>query len=328
MPLPTVPGALFRVVVVNHDWLHGVWVAMPTPWTVDGRIDGGAVRDLLRRYAAAGLDGAYTTGTDGEMHVLDLPEFKSLVDAFAVAADETGLPVQVGCTWQHTDGVIERARYAREKGIARVQIALPSWVPLSDDEILRYFAAVQTALPDVVIIHYNIARSGRFLTGTDYRRILEVAPNLAGSKHTGGDVGSLIEIVQATPELAHFVVDSQIVPGALFGAKGFYSFVANLSPAFALGLWRCCMEGRWEEAARMGETCAAFFRTWLASCPEITASPALAKIATRAGVFAEMPLAVRAPYRAGDASHVAALTQLIAERFPALVSVRNVEEHA
>ena len=224
---------------------------MPTPWTADGRVDGGVVRELMQRYAAAGLDGAYTTGTDGEMHVLDLPEFRELVDAFAAAADETGLPVQVGCTWQHTDGVIERARYAREKGIARVQIALPSWVPLSDDEILRFFAAVQEALPDVVIIHYNIARSGRFLTGTDYRRILEVAPNLAGSKHTGGDVGSLIEIVQATPELAHFVVDSQIVPGALFGAKGFYSFIANLSPAFALGLWRCCREGRWEEAARM-----------------------------------------------------------------------------
>jgi len=194
--------------------------------------------------------------------------------------------------------------------------------------MLSFFEAIQIALPDLEIIHYNIASSGRFLTGKDYRAILDVAPNLRGSKHTGGNVASLIEIVQATPELRHFVVDQQIVPGALFGAKGFYSFVANLSPAFASGLWRCCMEGRWEEAARMGETCAAFFRTWLASCPEVTASPALAKIATRAGIFPEMPLAVRAPYRAGDVSHVSALTQLIAERFPALASVRNVEEHA
>jgi dihydrodipicolinate synthase/N-acetylneuraminate lyase len=291
---------------------------------VDGRWP-----DRWRRGAgagAAGLHGAYTTGTDGEMHVLDLPEFRELVDAFAAGAAETGLPVQVGCTWAHTDGVIERARYAQEKGINTVQIALPSWVPLSDDEILRFFAAVQAALPDVAIIHYNIARSGRFLTGTDYRRILEVAPKLAGSKHTGGDVGSLIEIVQATPELNHFVVDGQIVPGALFGAKGFYSFVANLSPGFALELWRCCQEGLWEEAARMRETSDAFFRTWLASRPEITASPALAKIATRAGIFPEMPLAVRAPYRGGEEQHVAALKQVIAERFPALASERIFEE--
>ena len=39
-------------------WLQGVWVAMPTPWTSDGHIDSGAVVELLRRYSAAGLDGA------------------------------------------------------------------------------------------------------------------------------------------------------------------------------------------------------------------------------------------------------------------------------
>lgn len=306
--------------MMDHPWLQGVWVAMPTPWTPTGQVDGGAVVELLHRYTAAGLDGAYTTGTDGEMHVLDLPEFRVLVDAFAKGAEETRLPTQVGCTWHHTDGVIARARYAYAKGIDRVQIALPSWVPLSDDELLRFFAALQEALPDVVIIHYNIAKSGRFLTGRDYRRILDVAPNLVGSKHTGGDVGSLIEIVQATPELAHFVVDSQIVPGALFGAKGFYSFVANLSPTFARNLWRCCQEGRWEEAARLRETSEAFFRAWLSSCPEITASPALAKIATSAGIFPNLSLSVRGPYRAGEERHVLALKELIEERFPALAS--------
>ena len=143
-------------------------------------------------------------------------------------------------------------------------MALPSWVPLSDDEVLRFFAAIQEALPDTW--HHSLQHrpSGRFLTGRDYRRILEVAPNLAGSKHTGGDVGSLIEIVQATPELAHFVVDGQIVPGALFGAKGFYSFVANLSPAFALELWRCCRRRPVGGSRPSAETGDAFFRAWLA----------------------------------------------------------------
>lgn len=304
--------------MTSHPWLRGVWVAMPTPFSAPGRVDGGAVVELLRRYRAAGLHGAYTTGTDGEMHVLDRPEFEALVDAFARGAEETGLPVQVGCTWSHTEGVIERARYARAKGIDRIQVALPAWVPLSDREMLSFFATLQDALPDVVLIHYNIARTGRFLTGSDYRSILGVCPNLAGSKHTGGDVASLIEIVQATPELNHFVVDGQIVPGALFGAQGFYSFVANLSPAFALRLWTACEEDRWEDAARLRETSDAFFRVWLASCPEISASPALAKIATRAGLFPDMPLAVRAPYGAGEQRHVNELRSLIAERFPAL----------
>ncbi|MEZ4497238.1 MAG: hypothetical protein R2845_10765 [Thermomicrobiales bacterium] len=44
------------------------------------------------------------------------------------------------------------------------------------------------------------------------------------------------------------MVDTQIVPGALFGAKGFYSFLTNLHPALAVELWRRC-ETRVGEAA-------------------------------------------------------------------------------
>lgn len=300
------------------EWLQGVWAAIPVPWSEDDEVDGVLVRELMRRYRDGGVDGVYTTGTDGEMHVLEMDDFRALVDAFAAGAEETGLPVQVGCTWSHTGGVIERARYARELGIARIQAALPSWVPLSDAEMLRFFAAIQEALPDVDIIHYNIARSGRFLTGSDYRAILRVAPNLRGSKHTGGDVASLIEIVEATPELAHFVVDTQVVPGALFGAKGFYSFIANLSPAFTARLWRHCQGGDWEEAARLRMTADRFFRAWRSASPEITASPALAKIATRAGIFSDMPLRVRAPYMAGEQTHVDRLRRLLDEEFPDL----------
>jgi dihydrodipicolinate synthase/N-acetylneuraminate lyase len=299
-----------------HAPLRGVWVAMPTPWDASGGIDAGVVRELVSRYREAGLHGAYTTGTDGEMHVLDLPEFTHLAEAFGRAVTDAGLPAQMGCTWSHTGGVIERARIAAANGIATIQVALPSWVPLNDRELLAYFAALQDALPETRLIHYNIANAGRFLAGRDYQAILEVAPNLAGSKHTGGNVASLIEIVQATPGLDHFVVDGQIVPGALFGAKGFYSFVANLSRRLTLDLWGHCERRKWEDAARLRERIDALFRRWRATCPEITASPALGKIAAAAGVLPGMPLAVRAPYQAGEQRHVAELRQLFAESFP------------
>lgn len=305
---------------MQREHLAGVWVAMPTPWTSAGAIDAGVVRALVERYAGAGLQGAYTTGTDGEMHVLDLPEFTALAEAFGRAVADAGLPAQMGCTWSHTDGVIERARIARANGIDTIQVALPSWVPLNDTELLRFFAALQEALPDTRIVHYNIANAGRFLSGADYRSILDVAPNLAGSKHTGGNVASLIEIVDATPGLDHFVVDTQIVPGALFGATGFYSFIANLSPELALELWALADAGRWEEAARLRERIDRFFRAWRKEWGAVTASPALGKIASAAGVLPGMPLAVRAPYRAGTAGDVTTLRTLFAEAFPAYAS--------
>jgi dihydrodipicolinate synthase/N-acetylneuraminate lyase len=300
--------------------LSGVWVAMPTPCTSSGTIDAGVVGELVGRYAAAGLHGAYTTGTDGEMHVLDLPEFTALAEAFGRAVSKAGIPAQMGCTWSHTDGVIERARIAQANGINTIQVALPSWVPLNDREMLRYFEVLQRELPEMRLVHYNIANAGRFLTGKDYQAILEVAPNLAGSKHTGGNVASLIEIVDATPGLDHFVVDTQIVPGALFGAKGFYSFVANLSPALTLKLWSLASGGHWDDAARLRERIDRLFRTWRSARDGITASPALGKIATAAGVLPEMPLAVREPYLAGGAQDVDHLRDLFMSEFPELRS--------
>jgi dihydrodipicolinate synthase/N-acetylneuraminate lyase len=306
------------------DRLRGVWVAMPTPWQADGCVDAGVVRELVQRYAAAGLDGAYTTGTDGEVHVMEIDDLRQLVPPFAAAAAESGLPVQVGCGWSHTNGVIERGRVAREHGIGIIQVTLPSWIPLNDDEVIRFYGAIGDAIPELRLIHYNIMRSGRMMNGADFQRAHAVAPNLAGSKHTGGNISLVAEIIEATPGMAHFMVDSDIVAGALFGSPGYYSFIANVSPSFALAMMNTCDRGDWLDAAKHAKYCQRFFRRWLPMCPEINSSSALAKIATAAGVFPEMPLVIKEPYTSGSERHVRALRELIQREFPELAEGRFV----
>lgn len=295
--------------------LRGVWAALALPWGDGGALDCGLIREVVGRYQAAGVNGVYTTGTDGELHVLELDGFRRLVDAFVPAVAAAGLPAQVGCTWVNAEGVHRRAEYARAQGIGCVQLALPFWEPLSVDEAVRFFADFGEAFPELALVHYNIAKTGRFLTGADYRAVLDVAPTLIGTKQTGGDVGSLIEVVQATPELRHFVVDGQIVPGALFGAKGFYSFLVNLNPRFTVELWRDCERGDWVEAARKRMLVESFFRDWLSDVGPVTASPALAKLAARVGIAPEMPLHVRSPYRAATEAQVTALRRLLREGY-------------
>jgi dihydrodipicolinate synthase/N-acetylneuraminate lyase len=302
-----------------RNTLHGVWVAMPTPWQSDGAVDAGIVRELVQRYASAGLHGAYTTGTDGEVHVMEMEELRQLVEPFASTAAEAGLPVQVGCGWSHTNGVIERGRIAREYGIGIIQVTLPSWIPLNDAEIDRFYGAIGDALPELLLIHYNIMRSGRMMNGFDFARAHALAPGLAGSKHTGGNIALLMDIVDATPGMAHFMVDADIVTGALFGSPGYYSFIANTSPAFALAMMDACARGDWESAAEHAKLCRRFFRRWLPMCPDINSSSALAKVATAAGILPEMPLAIKQPYTSGTQRHVDELRALLQTEFPELI---------
>src|SRR3712207_9569121 len=64
-------------------------------------------------------------------------------------------------------------------------ISLPSWGPLNDDEMLRFFVDVCGTFPDARFLHYNLPRTKRVLTGPEYARIVAEVPNLAATKNTG-----------------------------------------------------------------------------------------------------------------------------------------------
>ena len=297
--------------------LRGVWAAIPIPRQESGALDTGLFTEIVHRYKSEGVHGVYTTGTDGEMHEFEYDEFCHMTGVFAKAAKAAGIPAQSGCTWVNGEGSIKRAMYARDQGLSCVQVALPFWVTLKDQEILRYFERLAEICPDVGIVHYNTAATGRFLTGRDYQLIESVAPNLVGSKHTGGNVSSISEIVESTPELHHFVVDTQILPGVLLGAKGFYSFLVNLNPRFAVQMWDDCERGDWKELGRKRRLVDGLFREWAGYIS--LASPAIVKIGARLGIAPEIRLGIPHPYISGTEDQVVALRTLMQDRFSELI---------
>lgn len=304
------------------EQLRGVWAAIPLPWSADGHVDGGLMTELCATYKASGVAGVYTTGTDGEFHVLDQPDYREMVDAFGRAVDRTGIPAQVGVTWVHTKGVLERIAYARERGIRAVQVALPFWQGLNDRELLGFFEDIARAFSDVAVIHYNIALARRFLTGAEYRLIREVAPNLVGTKQTGGHVGAFEAVVLATPEIRHFVVDPHIVPGALLGARGTYSAIVNINSRWTADWWGACERGDWIEATRRKVLVDQMDADAQRLLPHLTAEPSWSKLYTRCGVAPQISLAVRAPYLAATEEDARVFRALLEERYPELVPDR------
>ena len=299
--------------------LKGVWAAIPLPWTARGTLDAGMLRELVSLYKAAGVHGVYTTGTDGEFHVLEIAGYREMVDAFARAVTDLDMPAQVGVTWVHTAGVIERMAYARDRGIHAVQVALPFWQPLNDRELTGFFADLAKEFPDVAVIHYNIALAKRFLTGAEYRALLGVAPNLVGTKQTGGNVAAFEEVVLATPELHHFVVDPHIVPGLLLGAKGTYSAAVNISATWMMEWWADCERGDWTAATRKKVMLDRMDREAVRRLPHLSAEPAWSKLYTRCGILPTMTLAVKAPYLAATEEDASVFRALLESEFREMI---------
>jgi 4-hydroxy-tetrahydrodipicolinate synthase len=296
----------------------GVWAAMPLPWNGDGSLDRGLLGELVTRYRAAGLQGAYCTGTDGEFQTLELDEFRTVVDAFAVAADRVGLPTQAGTGWLTARGALDRTRHARDRGIRWAQVVPPFWVPLNDSERVRFYADLGAQVPDIGIVLYNTERIGRVLGAAQIKAIADAVPTVVGSKYDGWDRAEFAEICAATPDLVHMPVDVGIGPSASYPTKGLCSWVANLNPTWMMAWWAAIERGDWPEADRRTAYAMALMRDWEAMTGHLTASPALAKICARAGILPAMPLRVRAPYLAGSEDDVARLHDLIQRTYPDL----------
>jgi 4-hydroxy-tetrahydrodipicolinate synthase len=298
--------------------IRGMWAAMPLPWNADGSLDTGALSTMVERYRAAGLPGAYCTGTDGEFHTLEVDEFRAVIDAFAGAADRVGLPVEAGTGWVTQRGAIERTRHARDRGIGTVQVVPPFWVVVNDVERVHFYEALSAAVPDVSILIYNTDRIGKVLGSAQVKAVADAVPAVIGSKYDGWDPVEFAQTCAATPGLVHLPVDVGIGPSRDYPSVAFCSWMANLNPDWTVEWWVAIERGDWAEADRRTAYAKGLIAEWERLTGHLTASSALAKLCARVGILPEMPLRVRAPYRAGTEEDVAALRSLIDTKYPEL----------
>lgn len=242
--------------------LKGPWAGVTLAWKEDYSFDEATFRENVRRLTTFDVPGIYTTGSTGEFYALDWPEFQHMVDVFMEIVGPTGKPTQIGCCADDTRDILRMVEHAAKRGASGVQIVLPYWMELTEREMLQYFKDVSRAVPEMPLIHYNIPRAKRFLTGPDYRRVLEVAPNLVGVKFTfaGSNFGILQQALQITPELSYFVAEPYLISCMMLGARGSYSSVICTNPHFMLQMFELGEKRQWEEALKMQGFLVAFFR--------------------------------------------------------------------
>ena len=298
------------------DDLRGIWAAMPLPWNADGSLDTGAMDALVERYAAAGVHGAYCTGTDGEFHTLELDEFTTVVTAFARAAERVNLPVHAGTGWLTLRGAIDRTRVARDVGIHAVQVVPPFWVPVNDAERIQFYRALADAVPDVGILIYNTERIGKILGAAQIRALGVGRPvdrrlqvRRLGSRRVRGDLRRDARSRAPAGRRRHRSVVGLSDEGALLVGR---------EPEPRAGRWTGgarSSAGDWAESDRRYTLAMGAMTDWEALLGPLTASSALSKICTRAGSCRRCRSGVRPPYLGGSEDDVARLRTLLESKY-------------
>lgn len=229
---------------LNASNLHGLWAAVPTPFQAGGPIDHAALRENVRRLARTGVDGIYTTDSDGEFYAIELAEYRELATTFARAVSDVGGVAQMGATWVNTTGVIERLKIGLDVGIEVFHVALPFFMPLPMRDVFRFFEALATAAPRARWIYYAHPSCLPLLKGRELARLAEQFPGqLIGTKLNAYEMHDLTDVFVHCPQLANFVGERNLLFGARLGATGCYSYWVNSMPGWTRRFYDACRGG-------------------------------------------------------------------------------------
>ena len=229
--------------------LEGVFTALVTPFR-DDAVDEDALRALVERQIAAGVDGLAPCGSTGESATLSHAEHRHVVE-IVVAAARGRLPVLAGTGSNSTREAIELTRYAKQAGADGALLISPYYNKPTQEGIVAHYAEIarETDFPLVV---YNIpGRTASNMLPSTLARLADIE-HVVGVKEASGDLVQISAVVALCPD--DFSVlsgdDALTLPLLAVGGRGVISTSANVAPAEMVDLVRAFRAGDLERALR------------------------------------------------------------------------------
>jgi 4-hydroxy-tetrahydrodipicolinate synthase len=229
----------------------GCGTALVTPFRKDLSIDEEAMRRLVRRQIAAGINFLVPCGTTGESPTLSHEEHLRVV-AITIEEAKGNVPVLAGAGGYDTRHVIEMAREAERLGADGILSVTPYYNKPTQEGLYHHFKAIaeSTSLP---IILYNVPpRTNVNIDPATVRHLSEIE-NIIGVKEASGNISQITQVIQQVPE--EFLVlsgdDALTLPLAAMGGRGIISVASNEIPAEMTKLAQLCVAGNFAEARAM-----------------------------------------------------------------------------
>jgi N-acetylneuraminate lyase len=207
-----------------------IWAATPTPFDADGRLDVSVIPEQAAHLAAAGVYGAFVTGTTGEFAALSTEERRRIVEAWAKTRPRGfGVAAHVGGTdlGQATD----LAAHAEEHGVDFIASVAPYYGDAPTiDLLVGHLRTVAAAAPSTPLCYYHIPN----MTGVRHRpsdvvaRAAAEIPTLRGVKFTDGDLMEYDRTRASGADVRVYFGRDELLPAGLaFGVEAVIGSLFN-----------------------------------------------------------------------------------------------------
>jgi 4-hydroxy-tetrahydrodipicolinate synthase len=229
----------------------GTGTALVTPFRRDGSLDESALRSLVKRQVAAGIDFLVPCGTTGESPTLSREEHLRVVEITLELA-KGKLPVLAGAGGYNTAEVIGLASELAAMGASGILSVTPYYNKPTQEGLCQHFRAIASAVSVPVILYSVQGRTGVNIEPATVQKLASV-DNIIGIKEASGNVAQMAAILNCVPE--DFIVlsgdDAMTVPVISLGGRGVISVVSNEIPGEMARMVRLALAGDFSGARQI-----------------------------------------------------------------------------
>lgn len=231
--------------------IRGAYTALITPFR-NGEVDVDALRALVERQIAGGIDGLVPCGTTGESATMSEAE-QLLVIRTVVEAANGRVPIIAGTGSNDTKRSIAYTRTVSEiEGVDAALVVVPYYNRPDQEGLFRHFSSIadEGGLP---VVLYNVP--GRTVASLTPATVGRLAPheNIVAIKEATGDIKFGSEVIEEVGD--QIVVlsgdDFTTFPLIACGGIGCISVVSNLDPAAMSQMCAAALSGDYERARQL-----------------------------------------------------------------------------
>ena len=229
----------------------GACVAIVTPFTDDNKVDFDQFGKLIEMQIAAGTDAICVCGTTGESATQSLEEHMETVE-YCIKKVAGRVKVIAGAGSNDTAAALMLAQHAEAAGADGLLMVTPYYNKATQTGLIKHYTYVADRVHTPIILYNVPSRTGCSFTAATYQQLAK-HPNICGVKEASGNFGLITETRRLCGD--DFYIwsgnDDQVVPMMSLGAKGVISVVSNILPEVMVKMSHLCLEGKFEEAAKL-----------------------------------------------------------------------------
>ena len=229
--------------------LHGMGVALITPFTQKGEVDYEALSRLIDYQLLNHIDYIVALGTTAETPTLTEEEKKDIMDLVLRKASGK-VPVVMGLGGNNTKSITDQLQNGNFRGIDAILSVVPYYNKPSQEGLYQHFAAIAKVSPVPVVLYNVPGRTGVNMSAETTLRLAKEYPNIVAIKEASGNITQMDDIIKNKP--ADFMVisgdDGITFPLLTLGAVGVISVIGNAFPKEFSKMVRLALNGDFKNA--------------------------------------------------------------------------------